>query len=273
MNGLARMIYKLSANVLPTGHTILTIIKPQALRPGRAIARSISSSIGARITRRPSKRARSIEHPRRSTRVRSLEARRLGRHQIIVSLDRSLQLIRRASLRDDIGRQVDGWCLQEQKLPRAGVVEDLDLLEVLVEDFGDQCAPVRLVPAVADVVDAHPDAEESVGGCPWRVAGLGGEAGAEFLDLVDEGEHGWVRRVGGYERGVGGGAAAGEVVGVGQRLVVVVDQVVEPVLLVAVGRGVAWEWRVAEDVRAGGLGAVDVEAGLGVAVAEVDDVL
>lgn len=86
--------------------------------------------------------------------------------------------------------------------------------------------PVGEVPCVTDVVDAHPDAEQGVGGCPGGVGGRGDHVAGEFGGLVDEGED--ARGVGCYEGGVGGGAAVGEVVGEDEGGIEGCDEEVNP---------------------------------------------
>lgn len=152
---------------------------------------------------------------------------------------------------------------QQHKVPRAGIIQDLQLAKVAVHDALHQRVVLLQPPRVPDVVDAHPHAEERVVGRPGRVVGLVGDAAAELRDLVDEAQHG--RLPGGHERGVGGGAAVGEVVREQRRPVELRHQEAHPVEPPA--RRPPGQRRVAERVVRRRLGARHVEARLRVRVA------
>lgn len=160
------------------------------------------------------------------------------------------------------------WHSQERKVPRAGIVEHLQLAKVAGHDLLHNIVVVAQPPRVAHVVDANPHGEQGVV-APGRVAGLLADAAAELGDLVDQAQHG--RRVRGDDGGVGGGAAVGKVVREQRRLVELRHEEADPVQ--AAASSPSRQGGVAEGVAGRGLGAGDIEARLRVRVAERDQVL
>lgn len=157
---------------------------------------------------------------------------------------------------------------QERKVPRAGIVQDLQLAKVASHDLLHNVVVVAEPPRVAHVVDANPHGKQGVV-APRRIAGLLADAAAELSDLVDQAQHG--RRVGRDNGGVGGGAAVSKVVRQQRRLVKLRHKEANPVQ--AAAGSPAGQGRIAEGVAGRGLGAGHVEARLGVRVAERDQVL
>ena len=157
---------------------------------------------------------------------------------------------------------------EQGKVPCAGVVQNLELSEVGGHDLLDDLVVVRLPPRVTHIVDTNPDAEQRVV-APGRIAGLLGNAVAELLDLVNEAEDG--RLVGRDDGGVGGGTAVGKVVGQESGPVVLRGEEANPVQ--ATAGGPPGQRGVTERVARGWLGALDIEARLGVRVAKSDEEL
>ena len=130
---------------------------------------------------------------------------------------------------------------QKQKVPRPRIIHNLQLAKVRVHDLAHQLDIILRPPRVPHVVDAHPHAHEGIRRIPGRVVRVRSDAPAELRDLVDEAEHG--RLVGRHERGVGGCAAVGKVVGEEGGLVEVGGEEADPVE--AAAGGPAWEGGVA----------------------------
>lgn len=159
-------------------------------------------------------------------------------------------------------RQVNRRHRQEKEVARPSLVHLIQQPGVSREDGVVQGRVIE-PPAISHVVNPNEERKQAILPSPRCVGGMRAIPRQKLaLDLVDKREHGG--RVGRHEFGIHGRTAVGEIVCFDERGVVGCGEEVDPVW--AVGGCVAWEGRVAEGVGGVGLGAVDIKAGLRVAV-------
>lgn len=145
-------------------------------------------------------------------------------------------------MRESIGKLT--WNVQQDEIPPAGIIHDLQLLKVLDHDRVQNISHITLVVRIPHVVNAHPDPKEGIFGRPGRSRWVGSNTVAEFSDLVDEAKDSALK---GHDKiRIGGGAAVGKVVGEQEGFVVFGDEEADPIG--AAAGGVAWEGWVAEGV-------------------------
>lgn len=157
------------------------------------IRRGVLQSVRLRFIQNLVKHLLRVEHLSPHIGMGSLQSLDALLHLLVEARQRQrLQIDRLLSLADGERGPLDRGDVQQHKVPGAAGVQLLDDAEVLVHELVVEDIEVLVPVAVADVVDADPEREETVGGFPWCERRLGAQDWEEeTLDLVLEREHGW----------------------------------------------------------------------------------